>query len=36
MGRFIETDCIESKAIPAFTKRRKALKIGTNLIKYIE
>jgi hypothetical protein len=36
MGRFIETDCNESKAIPSFTKRRKALKIGTNLIKYIE
>jgi hypothetical protein len=36
MGRFIETDCNESKAIPSFAKRRKALKIGTNLIKYIE
>ena len=36
MGRFIETDCKEDKAMLALVKRRKALKIGTNLIKYIE
>jgi hypothetical protein len=36
MGRFIETDCNEDKAKLALVKRRKALKIGTNLIKYIE
>lgn len=36
MGRFIETDCNADKALLPSIKRRKALKIGTNLIKYIE
>jgi len=36
MGRFIETNCNADKALLPSNKRRKALKIGTNLIKYIE
>ena len=36
MGRFIETNCNADKALLPSIKRRKALKIGTNLIKYIE
>ena len=36
MGRFIETDCIADIALLPTTKRKKALKIGTNLIKYLE
>ena len=36
MGRFIETGCIADIALLPTTKRKKALKIGTNLIKYLE